>query len=363
MSKEYKEYTKAKDTYETMELLKTMPKFCAEYYDGRQMRLTPKTQLNYLQKMKIFLQFLHDNNSYFGSKDISDYTLDDMALITPDDAREFVSWLLKQPADHSKAEKLRRQGKDTYVLKRNGKSTAENYIGCLSSYYSYFVKNNKLPSNPFLAIDREKRRDKDIIYMEKDQKEDFMAAVCYGDGLSPTGKKFHAKIAIRDICIMQLLLDTGIRVSELVGLNLEDVDLKNCKLYVQRKGDKPDVAYFSDDTRDIIYDYLDERKSYYPTDDETALFLVSQGKYKGRRIGVRSIEMMVKKYATAAKLPQKDLISPHKLRSTYAMEMLAITGNIALLREQLGHESIKTSSLYGRASTKLQEAHRNDLFK
>ena len=88
-----------------------------------------------------------------------------------------------------------------------------------------------------------------------------------------------------------LLLDTGIRVSELVGLDLDDIDFKECCIYIQRKGNKPDTVFFSDKMKNILEEYLEFRKTMYPTDDNRAVFVVTIGRYQGDRIGVRSVEI------------------------------------------------------------------------
>ena len=116
--------------------------------------------------------------------------------------------------------------------------------------------------------------------------------------------------AIRDATILMVLFDTGIRVSELVGLDLDDIDFKHHSLKVVRKGNKEDSVNFSDATEELLKGYLEERKTYQPVDDEYALFLVSIGKYKGERISVRSVEKLVKKYAMASGVPNASKISP-----------------------------------------------------
>ena len=348
MSQEYKEQQKFKDTEMTRQLLKQLPPFCTDYYIGRKIRLLPKSQLNYARKMSVFLEYLHQNNSYFQKKTVKEITLEDLALLKPSDAREFVAWVLEQEAKPNS-------------MRLNKTSTAENYIACLSSYWTYFCREEALSSNPFLAIDREKRKKKEVIYLAEDQKDAFKSVVSYGEGLTKKQLEFQQKNLLREVCICQVLLDTGIRVSELVGLNIEDVDLKNCKLNVQRKGDKPDVVYFSDETRHVLGEYLDFRNMYHPGKSQEAVFLVATGKFQGQRLGVRSVERLVKKYALAAHIPQAREITPHKLRSTFAMDMLRETGNIALVKEQLGHESISTTQIYARAENRDKEENRNRL--
>ncbi len=348
MSNEYKNQTKQLDTQRTRELLKQLPAFCTDYYVARKIRLTPKTQYDYVCKMKIFLEYLQRNHPAFLGRNLSHYTYEDLSKLTAKDIREFTAWLLEQPAKPNS-------------MRSNSTATAENYLACLSSYWTFFCKNEYLDRNPFLSVDREKKRKKDLIYLQPDEKNDFKSSVTYGDGLTERQRIFHDKNMLRELGICQLLLDTGIRVSELVGLNVSDLDFTHCCLHVQRKGDKEDTVYFSDETREVLKDYLETRASYEPDEKEDALFLVSVGTCRGKRLSVRSVQKLVKKYALAAHLPQARQITPHKLRSTYAMDMLRKTGDFSLVSEQLGHESILTTQVYAHAEESAKQRNRNQL--
>ncbi len=142
------------------------------------------------------------------------------------------------------------------------------------------------------------------------------------------------------------MCDTGIRVSELVGLDLKDIDLNRCRISVQRKGGNIDLVYFSDDTKDLIVDYMAVRKKIAKSD----AFIVSfVGNNKGNRISVRSIELLIKKYALASGVTNADKMTQHKRRHTCAMSLLKATGNIALVQKQLGHKSITSTTVYAEA--------------
>ena len=350
----YKEQRNAIDREKTEYLLsEILPRFCRKYHDDRVLRLSAKTQYNYASKMRIFLEYLHDHSPYFNKKAVRDITLDDIALLTKDDFLEFIAWLLNQKACRN----------STKTLRKNSKSTADNYLACLSSYMSYFFRNEMLPKNPLIGIDREKKQVKPIIHLRDDERMNYLDAVCTGSGLSNRQKSHWDKNKLRESCMMLVLIDTGIRVSELVGLDIDDVDLDHFKLSIHRKGNKLDNAYFSDTTADILAEYLAARQESPVQDkNERALFLVSVGKYKGTRLGVRSVEKIVKKYASAAGIADFNKITPHKLRSTYAMAMLHATGNPAIVQEQLGHENISTTSLYSRGTEKDKIENRNAIF-
>lgn len=125
--------------------------------------------------------------------------------------------------------------------------------------------------------------------------------------------------------MMTLLLGTGLRVSECVGLNINDVDFRNGGLRIHRKGGKEVIVYFGAEVEYALQDYLSEREHIVPEEgSEEALFLSMQRK----RINVRSVEKMVKKYAQLVTPLKK--ITPHKLRSTYGTNLYRETGDIYL---------------------------------
>ena len=320
----------------TLSLLDTMPKFCMLFYDGKQQRLTPKTQWMYANRMNIFLYFLHENIEYFENREIKYYELDDLKRLTSEDVNNFVTYL-----NHKKTSK----NSVTY----NKKETAANYIACISAYFNYFVKNSYLDHNPFEAIENVKKRKKELIYLDKKEQSSLLEVIQSGEGMTKRQQKYLDKNVLRELCICSLLLDTGIRVSELVGIDLDDINMDKNIIYINRKGAKEDHVYFSMDMKMILEEYLEFRDIYSPADDERALFLASTAKNKGKRLSVRSVERLVKKYAIAAKLPKARQITPHKLRSSFAMEALRETGNLALVQKMLGHENIATTTIYAQA--------------
>ena len=169
-----------------------------------------------------------------------------------------------------------------------------------------------------------------------------MGAAQYGTGLNPKQQLYHEKNRARDYAILTLFLDTGLRVSELVGINISDLNFERHAVSVIRKGGNQQYIYFSDQTEQILRDYLDVRHMYRPVDDEDALFLSKLGK----RLSAKSIQVMVKKYATSALPDKMDKITPHKLRSTFATDMFQATGDIKLVSEQLGYTNFNTTTIY-----------------
>lgn len=350
---DYKEIQESIDMEKTKELLEQLPEFCSIFYEAKQLSLTPKTQLNYARRVKMFMEFLHEKIPALKKKKITEFTLDDFASVTVNDAMRYVTYLSYRRPD-PKSER------------RNKKKTVDSYVECVSTYYSYFIRNQYRLSdgtvmsfNPFRAIEHTKAHRKEVIYMDVQEQSRFLSSVSSGQGLSQRQLAFHDKTALREICICQILLDTGIRVSELVGLDVEDLDLLKCCMHVKRKGQHEDVVYYSDVTREIIVEYLESREIYNPEPYERALFLSSTAANRGGRLSVRSVERLVKKYAIASQIPNAHQITPHKLRSSFAMDVLAKSGNLALVQRLLGHENITTTTTYAQAQESDKIENRN----
>jgi len=188
-------------------------------------------------------------------------------------------------------------------------------------------------------VDMPKRHDKPILRMEIDEVARMLDLVESGNGFNARQQKYNETTKCRDLAILSLFLGTGIRVSELVGIDIDDVDFNINGFTVTRKGGNQAVLYFPDEVASALQDYLEQRKDIIPCPGhENALFLSIQK----RRIGVRSIENMVKKYATLA-APLKKRLSPHKLRSTFGTNLYQETGDIYLVADVLGHADVNTT--------------------
>ena len=174
--------------------------------------------------------------------------------------------------------------------------------------------------------------------MEIDEVAKLLDQVEEGDKLTEKQKVYHERTKVRDLAMMSLLLGTGIRVSECVGLNIHDVDLDTCGIKIYRKGGKEAVVYFSDEVCDVLEKYMEEREMIdpYPGHEE-AFFLSMQRK----RMNVRSVENLVKKYSRLVTPLKK--ITPHKLRSTYGTSLYRETGDIYLVASVLGHNDVNTT--------------------
>ncbi len=151
-------------------------------------------------------------------------------------------------------------------------------------------------------------------------------------------KHYHKLTRDRDLALLTLLLGTGIRVSECVGLNISDIDFNVNGIKIIRKGGTEVIVYFGNEVKTALLEYLEKRKKIIPNSGhEDALFLSLQHK----RLSVRSVQNLVKKYSKLVTTLKN--ISPHKLRSTYGTNLYRETGDIYLVADVLGHKDVNTT--------------------
>ena len=213
-------------------------------------------------------------------------------------------------------------------------------MSALRSFYGYYFKRQIISKNPTLLVEMPKLHEKAIIRLDTDEIAMLLDYVDHGgDNLTGQRKAYFEKTKNRDLAILTLLLGTGIRVSECVGLDLQDIDFKNNGITVTRKGGNQMVVYFGEEVENALKTYLyTTRKETVPlSGHENALFLSTQRK----RMGVQAVENMVKKYAREV-TPNKK-ITPHKLRSTYGTALYKETGDIYLVADVLGHKDVNTT--------------------
>ena len=221
----------------------------------------------------------------------------------------------------------------------NGERGLKRKISALRSFYAYYFKREMIHTNPTVLVDVPKIHQKSIIRLEADEVALLLDYIEHGgDDLTGQKKVYYEKTKDRDLALVTLLLGTGVRVSECVGLDIEDVDFKNNGIKVTRKGGNEMVVYFGPEVEKALKNYLEVRKNIIPVEGhEHALFYSTQRK----RIGVQAVENLVKKYARQVTTTKK--ITPHKLRSTYGTALYQETGDIYLVADVLGHKDVNTT--------------------
>ena len=208
--------------------------------------------------------------------------------------------------------------------------------------FDYFFKKELLTKNVAMQVDMPKIHEKAIIHLEPDEVAIFLDSLeTYEKELTGKKKDFFLKTKVRDIAIVTLFLGTGIRVSECVGLDLNDVNFRENSIRIIRKGGNEAVLYFGDEVDKALSDYIEGPRAAIAAQalpgEENALFFSLQKK----RISVHAVENLVEKYAREF-VPQKK-ITPHKLRSTFGTSLYQETEDIYLVADVLGHSDVGTT--------------------
>lgn len=319
------------------ELLVELPPFCEDFLRGVETRTSTLTRLNYVYDLRIFFDFLVKKK--FRNKQVVDLTLEDLETVTDTDIEVFLSYL----SNYRFGDKR---------LSCNERAKARK-LSTVRSIFKYFFNKGLIEVNNTAKVSTPKLHEKEIIRLEGNEVSSLLDTAEFGSGLPRHAIGYHEKTKIRDTAILTLFLGTGIRISELVGLNDESIDFTNNSFIVTRKGGNQAILYFSDEVGDAIAAYLAQKEEdpRVPL-NEHALFLSLQY----RRITVRAVENLVKKYAQIVSPLKK--ITPHKLRSTYGTALYRETGDIYIVADVLGHKDVNTTRKHYAAIT---EDHRRSV--
>ena len=322
--KAYHEKVNNKNELHLRELMAELPRFCRQFFIGIESTTASRTRIAYAYDLGIFFTYLHDTNPVYAKMEIQDFPLEMLDEITPMDIEEYLMYLkyyVKDGVEHS-----------------NDESSLKRKLSSLKSFYNYFYRNQLIHQNPASIVKIPKLHEKNIVRLDVDEVAILLDEVESGEKLTKRQQAFHEKTKVRDLAILTLMLGTGIRVSECVGLDIDDVDFKNNGIKIHRKGGQEVVVYFGDEVRDALMDYMKEREHTIACEGHTnALFLSLQNK----RLSVRSVENLVKKYAKL--VTNLKNITPHKLRSTYGTNLYRETGDIYLVADVLGHKDVNTT--------------------
>ncbi len=332
MSEIYYEKRSVDVTERIREIKKELPYFCSEFFVGIENTTTPLTRLNYAYDLRIFFDFASKELPQFSGRTAKQISLMDLDTITATQIEMFLSYLSSYNFN----------GKDYH----NNEKAKSRKLSTLRSFFGYFFKKEKISANVITKVDLPKLHEKDIVRLEVNEVVDLLDMAETGYALTPMQQAFHQHTDTRDFAIISLLLGTGIRVSECVGLDIDDIDFSINGFKVIRKGGNQVVLYFSDEVAKSLKKYLDERKQIKGVpEDEKALFLSLQK----RRISTRAVQNLVKKYSKLV-TPLKN-ISPHKLRSTYGTNLYHETQDIYVVADVLGHKDINTTKKHYAAMT------------
>jgi len=230
--------------------------------------------------------------------------------------------------------------------KQYSKTTIARKLATLRSFYKFLVKRNQVSSNPVTVVRTPKQEKKLPRFLEYEEVKRLLETPPMDNWLGA-----------RDRAILETLYSTGIRVSELVALNMDDIDFLGEVVHIRGKGKKERIAPIGSSALQVIQHYMEFRNKRAQSNsnfDSRVLFVNKHG----RRLSTRSVRRKMDKYLKMAGLDPA--ISPHTLRHSFATHMLNNGADLRSVQELLGHQSLSTTQVYTHLTTrKLKEVYEN----
>lgn len=315
-----------KYTLKLREIVSALPRCCTDFFRGIELTTGIMTRYGYAVDLRTFFTYLlgTDLCSGVGSmRDIDISVLEKVDAVCIECFLEYVS--LYQPDDDS-------------ALVMNGERAKARKLSAIRALFKYLYKKERIKNNAPALVDTPKLHEKPIIRLEPDEMARLLSTVENGEGLTAKQKQYHQQNVIRDAAIITLFLGTGMRISELVGIDMDDLNFMSNEVRITRKGGNEEQMVFGQDVRRALLQYMVYREAIVPAEGHENAFFLSMQK---KRMSVRAVEVLVKKYARIAAPLKK--ISPHKLRSTYGTMLYRETGDIYLVADVLGHKDVNTT--------------------
>jgi len=230
--------------------------------------------------------------------------------------------------------------------KQYSKATIARKLATLRSFYKFLVKRNQLTSNPVVAVRTPKQEKKLPRFLDYEEVKKLLDTPPQDNWLGA-----------RDRAILETLYSTGIRVSELVALNMDDIDFLGEIVHVRGKGKKERITPIGSSALQVIQYYMEYRnkRAQNNTNFDSKVLFVNK---HGRRLSTRSVRRKMDKYLKIAGLDPA--ISPHTLRHSFATHMLNNGADLRSVQELLGHQSLSTTQIYTHlTTTKLKDVYEN----
>ncbi len=326
-----------------------LPWYAEEFIDHNRRHMAVSTLLNYCHDYIIFFDWLIAESLATGKR--TDIPLSVLESLSVKDMEGFLSFLGHYTG--------------------NAKQTVNRKISALKSLFHYlqniaetetfepYIYRNVMAKVAFNTIKDDQETVANRIegkILHGDEFELFRGFIAEGYGQKVKNDKrkyqFFIKNRERDTALVSLLLGSGIRLSELVGLSLSDLDFKKHSIRVTRKGGKEQYVYFSDQAMIDLKEYLTVRSVRYSLDKKEKALFVSTAigpKKTNRRLSHRAVEKIIEKYAIAFGKPA---LSVHKLRHSFATRYHLENNDIPKLKKHLGHESVQTTMIYTHMTNK-----------
>lgn len=344
---------KAKDRAELEKKIPNMPWYVEQFVNYKLPDLSPSSLLEYVRDYETFFSWMlaEGLTSATSMKDISIVDLETLRMENIDNYRMFLA-----------SKKEFANSRTTISRKLSSLRSLFHYLSQIAEDEDFYplLKRNVMAKVTIKRTHKPKDTAAKLEgkLLQEEEIWEFIDYVQHGYAHDIAKNKqalYHYELnKIRDTCIISLILNSGLRVSEVVNLNLDDIDLKKKLAYVLRKGSFEDEfkspVYFREEALEHLTAYLKIRESQYkPRKNEKALFLaLANGKKEGSRMTKRAIQEMVIKYAKRFGKPS---LSVHKLRHSFATDYY-LRNDLYKTQEQLGHASIDTTQIYAHLTDK-----------
>lgn len=344
---------KAKDREELEKRLPAMPWYVEKFINYKLPDLSPSSLLEYVRDYETFFKWLMAEGLTQADK-MSAIPLEDLERLHVDSIDNFRMFLSTR--------KENANTRTTISRKLSSLRSLFHYLSQIAEDENYYplLKRNVMAKISVKRVHKPKDSAAKLEgkLLQEQEIQEFIEYIRKDYAHDVAGNKqaiyAHELNRIRDCCIVSLILNSGLRVSEVVNLNLEDVDLKRKIVYVHRKGKNDDSfktpVYFRQEAVDDLKEYLALRETRYKAPKkEKALFLaIANGRKEGSRMTKRAIQEMVVKYA---KHFGKPYLSVHKLRHSFATDYY-MRNDLYKTQEQLGHASPETTQIYAHLTDK-----------
>ena len=230
------------------EVLKTMPRFAKSYFRAIEPTTSTRTRLSYAYDVRTFFRFLLEENPVFAKSDVTEWTVDMLDQLEAADIEEYQEFLKVYDIDKKMTGVTKEVSQVT-----NGEKGLKRKMSALRSFYAYYYKRQMIHTNPTVLVDMPKLHEKAIVRLDDDETAALLDYIEHGgDKLTGQKKLYYEKTRVRDLAIVTLLLGTGIRVSECVGLDVQDVDFRNGGIKVTRKGGSEMIVYFGQEVEKAL---------------------------------------------------------------------------------------------------------------
>ena len=315
---------------QTNQIIKELPDFSKRYFNHlKGLGMSARTRLQYAYDMRRFFGFLSESPGFKNVNMKNKTAAEILDQLSLDDIQEFVDTLEYYEA-------IDKNG--NVQTRLSSPSTMARRVSSLRSFYKYYHKIGEINNSLADLIDVPKVPDKNVVIMKPEHVARLLAAIKDESGMTEGQLKRHSKVIKRDFAMAMLLLGTGIRNSELIGLDIDDVDFYEGAILVTRKGGNQDQVYFGSEVEEALRDYVEsDRQVLLAGSGTPALFVSMQHK----RISPRSVEVLMKGYAEKAGLNMK--VTPHTCRRSFGTNLYEETGDIYLVADALAHTSVETT--------------------